>query len=675
MMLSNSNTSKSNFRAKAKGLRINTNIPLDLPLSESQANLVPTPANVAPKSETFSQLATAPARKLAFNVEDDKPKASKAMMSTDWRKNYRPQDPLPTAPPKKVQFSDDEVKPKKPQVDTASTNCYGVRRYRDSPVDPDFIRSAPATKLEFGVICEDDDDVDYHINRGQDQSLEDSRNNNLVQLESFDLMSNVHDIPKSLANAASNKRDGSSSLMLVSPVTPSQNQSHIRFPLAEIQAVKNGKRFHTRDWNDVDDALKHDLTDLRRPPLTAGLPPDQLRQEFERLCKKAEAEKERQKETERFNALVKKLQQLKVGGDDSARRPSIIDIKPPYWTKDQDKENEGNSAVNQVETKQLRSPRGSATSDPSTDRGSCDSGISGISIDDNKKANSLNPQAANFAIPFGSTDKTKRMVTEDELQVLWDRVAKLEAEAVARDKLISAGERASIHQPFPRVEEHFPARDMAPETEGFYPEQFHSNGNMPNIQPPFIQQPSVPQFAPQQQSYTSALQQTPYTQTSQFQGGQIEAMAMPQMSTPPVFQAQQDVPMMQDPMVAQGMLAPICPQPVPQASPVYIHSQLAGNLPSQGPTQMWPNQAPLGGFTGPQRSNPAQTVPPGHPFAFAPIGPKPVAKPKGPPRAGNTQQLQYEAYLEWKRSTDPKYAQECRARQAKRAARQRASKA
>ncbi|KAH6652796.1 hypothetical protein BKA67DRAFT_659469 [Truncatella angustata] len=58
-----------------------------------------------------------------------------------------------------------------------------------------------------------------------------------------------------------------------------------------------------------------------------------------------------------------------------------------------------------------------------------------------------------------------------------------------------------------------------------------------------------------------------------------------------------------------------------------------------------------------------------------PVGPKPVLKPKGPPRPNDPvwckQQLEYEAYLEHRRMFDPNYHRECRDRQALRADRKR----
>lgn len=59
------------------------------------------------------------------------------------------------------------------------------------------------------------------------------------------------------------------------------------------------------------------------------------------------------------------------------------------------------------------------------------------------------------------------------------------------------------------------------------------------------------------------------------------------------------------------------------------------------------------------------------PLCIPPFGPKPVMKPKGPPRPHDAmwhkKQQEYEAYLEHQRAKNPTYHRECRDRQAKRA--------
>ena len=680
-MMSNASTpnSKASFRAKAKGLRINTNITPDLLPGGAQNVAALPPVKAVSKPETFTQLVTAPATKQTFNIENSKPAASKvseAMLSTDWRKNCRPQDPLPTAPPKKVQFSDDEIKPKKPHVDTTSTTSQGVRHYRDSPIDPDFIRSAPATKLEFGVVCDNEDDLDYHTGWSQSPDSEDSHHKEVVQLESFDSTTDAYDIAKRLAHTIPAKKSSDSSLMVVGPILPPRDTSETDFPLAEIEAVKDGKRFHTREWNDVDHTLKRSLTNLRAPPLTAGLPTDKLRQEFERLRKKQEAERQKQEDSERFNAFVKKLQKSKLDGPQSTRRASIIDIKPPYWTKDQNKENEGTATMNQGQINNQRTPSGLTTGDPSIDQASCDSAISGMSIEHDKKSSHLNPTATAFTVPSNAAGQLKSEISPEAFYALCHRLAKLESELAIKEKPSPPEETASVHLPVPRVEGHIQATGPVLEAEG--PSLYHQmNSPMPNLPRQFVEQPPIAQFSTQQ-PYTSTPQHHPHGQLNQFQGNPMGVMAVPHMGAPVMLQSQQNMPMVHGPMRSQSTMTPVgpqfVPQPGPQAAPVYVHNQLATSLPAQGPVQTWSNQVPLSGFSGPQNGNPAPAAPSNHPSAFVPMGPKPVRKPKGPLKAGDMQQVQYEAYLEWKRSTDPSYAEECRARQAKRAARQRSSR-
>lgn len=112
--------------------------------------------------------------------------------------------------------------------------------------------------------------------------------------------------------------------------------------------------------------------------------------------------------------------------------------------------------------------------------------------------------------------------------------------------------------------------------------------------------------------------------------------------------------------------APFAPQPgmtpfpTSQAPPQAVNRP-ASNMPQQP------------GLTGSQNNGAPHAN--AYPHGF---GPTPVSKPKGPPRPHDPrwckQQMMYEAYLEWQRSTDTSYHKKCKDRQAKRAERQRGSK-
>ena len=112
--------------------------------------------------------------------------------------------------------------------------------------------------------------------------------------------------------------------------------------------------------------------------------------------------------------------------------------------------------------------------------------------------------------------------------------------------------------------------------------------------------------------------------------------------------------------------APFAPQhgmapfPISQA-PTQVANRPVSNIPQQPGLNDSQN-------SGAPRSN-------AYPHGF---GPTPVSKPKGPPRPNDPrwckQQMMYEAYLEWQRSTDTGYHKKCKDRQAKRAERQRSGK-
>ncbi|KAK8040673.1 hypothetical protein PG991_000461 [Apiospora marii] len=113
--------------------------------------------------------------------------------------------------------------------------------------------------------------------------------------------------------------------------------------------------------------------------------------------------------------------------------------------------------------------------------------------------------------------------------------------------------------------------------------------------------------------------------------------------------------------------APFAPQPgmapfpISQAPPMQAVNRPVSNMPQQP------------GLNGPHNSGASRSN--AYPHGF---GPTPVSKPKGPPRPNDPrwckQQMMYEAYLEWQRSTDTGYHKKCKDRQAKRAERQRGGK-
>ncbi|RYP70528.1 hypothetical protein DL769_004942 [Monosporascus sp. CRB-8-3] len=643
-----SGTSKVAFQAKTQGLKINTNLPPGVFHSSSADE------RVTQKSGIFAQMATASAAKQAFSAENCKPptpKISEAMLSTDWRKNFRLQDSLPTAPPKKVQFPNDEVKPKKLHIDAAAANKYGMRRYRETPIDPEFIHSAPATKQEYGLACEDEDDLNYPIEHGQTTNTQEVDLRHFVRLKGFtpiqgEDLKRIWDQDSQAHGPAPGKDSSSvspfSPFVIVSPVNGTNSFQNIKFPLAEIREVRNSKRFCAKRFEDLDNAINQSLSALE-PPRTAGLPVDMLRQEYERNQTKME-------EQSRFEALLQKLQARRKSATTCthSRRPSVVDIKPPSWTKDAEEKD----PASQV-----------ARREPTQRRPSHDSAISGISIEDEKKPSSLNPEASEFRIP-SSKETPAQIFSMEKFLELSDEVESLKAE-LAREKLMNENAILSNIQLALNPQGYLPVSTGV--AQGAAP----SSMTQPLPEPPALPQhqmaqPATPQYLAQHPYGTGPLNLT--CDPAGKYSNRTRIMAPPGIPAP--IQTQQDgVRMSQSCMTTENVMASAGSQPI------YVHNGLAAGPPA--PTY------PITIGSGPINSNdisiPQRGIPSTIPASTYPLGPRPVRKPRGPVRQGDArqamQQQEYEMYLEYKRATDPEYAKACKARQQRRAEKQRAGQA
>ncbi|RYO76621.1 hypothetical protein DL766_003727 [Monosporascus sp. MC13-8B] len=643
--MSTSGTSKVAFQAKARGLRINTNLPPGVFHSSS------TDEKVTRKSGIFAQVATAPAAKQALSTENCKPatpKISEAMLSTDWRKNCRPQNRPPTALPKKVLFSSDDIKPKKLYIDTAAANIYGMRRYRETHIDPEFIHSAPATKQEYGLACEDEDDPNHHIERGQLINTQEVDPRHFVHLKGFtriqsEDLKRIWDQDGQAQGSAPTKESSSASpfspFMIVSPVNGVNGFQSMEFPLAEIREVRNSKRFCAKRFEDLDNSINQRLSALE-PPRTAGLPIEMLGQEYER----DQAKKEEQS---RFEALLQKLQARRKSATTCphSRRPSIADIKPPYWTKDVEEKDPASQVARRV---------------PVQRRPSHDSAISGISIEDEKKPRSLNPEASEFRIPSSKETPAQILSMENFLE-LSHKVESLKAE-LAREKLMNENAILSNIQ-------------LALNPQGYLPvstgvAQGPTSSNTTQLLP----DPSVlPQHQTTQPATPQYLAQHPYSigpldltyDPAGKHSNRTRIMAPPGLPAP--IQTQQNgVGMSQPCMTTENVMVSAGSQPI------YVHNGLAAGPPAS----TYPTTTGSGLLNSNDINIPHRGIPSTIPAPTYPLGPRPVRKPRGPVRQGDVrqamQQQEYEMYLEHKRATDPEYAKACKARQQRRAEKQRA---
>ncbi|RYP55269.1 hypothetical protein DL768_000024 [Monosporascus sp. mg162] len=646
--MSTSGTSKVTSQAKPRGLKINTN------LAPGVFHYFSADEKVTQKSGIFAQVATAPAAKQAFSTENCRPatpKIREAMLSTDWRKNCRPQDPLPTAPPKKVQCSSDGIKPKKLHVDTAAANNYGMSRYRETPIDPEFIHSAPATKQEYGLAYKAEDDLNYPIERGQSINTQEVDLRHLVRLKEFtpiqrEGLKRIWDQDSQAQESAPSKDSSSappfSPFMIVSPVNGIDGFQSIEFPLAEIREVRNSKRFCAKRFEDLDNSINQSLSALE-PPRATGLPIDMLRQEYER-------DQAKEKEQSRFEALLQKLQARRKSATTCphSRRPSVVDVKPPYWAKDA-KDKEPASLV--------------ARREPVQRRPSHDSAISGISIEDEKKPSSLNPEASEFRIP-SSNETPAQIPSMEKFLELSGKVESLKAE-LAREKLIN--ENAILSN----IQLALNPRGYLPVSTGVARGAAPSNTTQLLPEPPALPQhqaaqPATPQYLAQYPYGTG--RSNPTCDPAGKYSNRARIMAPPGLPAP-VQTQQNGVGTSQPCMATENVMASA------GSEPIYVHNGLAAGLPaSTYPITIGPGPINSNDISIPQRGIPSTT-----PASTYPLGPRPVRKPRGPVRQGDArqtmQQQEYEMYLEHKRATDPEYAKACKARQQRRAEKQRAGQA
>ncbi|KAK8024265.1 hypothetical protein PG993_012331 [Apiospora rasikravindrae] len=167
-------------------------------------------------------------------------KKIEALLNTDWRTNRRPRadtyDPPKTAALAKPKIS---LKPAL-RVDTTRVTCDKIR---DSPIDPDFIHSAPATKKEF-ALAED----------AKNQRTDETNELQTSSGSSFDVHADLSDlilqnarIRDSLSFFRQSDNMGFSPTVFVTPVECSESSSQMaEFPLAKMKKVEEGQQLITQ---------------------------------------------------------------------------------------------------------------------------------------------------------------------------------------------------------------------------------------------------------------------------------------------------------------------------------------------------------------------------------------------------------------------------------------------
>ncbi|KAF3058612.1 hypothetical protein GL218_05888 [Daldinia childiae] len=640
---------KAKSKAKERASALKLSVRTDLHIED--------PASKIPTGMSFTQVASAPPRKVQFDTTNEVPsvpKASEAMMNSDWRNNRRNGSGAHLTVPATASVETTEFqkaggkKVKKLTIDTALANQMTVRRYRDTPIDPDFIHSAPITKKDY-VTADNDirpdssEDVQYSSNDTTLPFVSPTTNISTIRLESltpitsegfrqFNIMCNDDlDEESKFGNsddAYCDKYGQVDMAVRAVPVVSSHNKKigDPAFPIATVQVIKNSKRFSLAGWDGVDQELEKNLAMLQGPR-TAGLPVEKLREEYESSYS---SEAEVAKNQARFDALISKLQKSSAN---RINAQSVIDTKPS------------------------NSPKRLEENIPLSKSVSHDSGVSGISTKTSQsQGTTLNPKASEFQIspslginyqpdlrsypldhshnvPFeqngykvtSSTDSGSngtRSATADDLEKIYAFMDDLKAQLT-------------------RIEAGSQQRPTMLETSLMAQLSHIQNMTSQLVLSPVLQGPS--------------------RDTQGIQG--IHSLG----SGPGPWSGVQTIPNAQSHHNGNGAFIP----------PSHVHD-------TQAPTfQMGPPPMPYGpglsappnigcqGFTGPANPSPL----PLHAQAQIAYGPRPVRKPRGPQRPGDPvftqQQLNYEEYLENKRASDRAYAMQCRDRQARRFHRQR----
>ncbi|KAI0601525.1 hypothetical protein F4775DRAFT_400586 [Biscogniauxia sp. FL1348] len=688
--------SKAAARAKAKGLTIKTNLTFD------------SPAPTIKNGDAFANLATAPPHKHVFGVTAEKPpapKRSEALLNSDWRNNRRhrsgssEQYELLTAPPDKLKFSNEETKApqRKLKLDTAAAQSYGPRRYRESPIDPDFIFSAPATKQEFLDALEEDDILS--ANKENFEIMEprgklDQCAKSLVRLESLPYHTRQQleeimnwDVSSTEPSSAGVTSNWSSATAVTPYGSAGTSDKEVNFPLAEIHAVKNSKRLHTVGWDGIDKHIRKTLEKLIEPR-TAGLPVDKLRDEYKKgqqalaqkavlddsLTKDLKADgkhdgdgnqdpfQKTREEQSRFDALIGKLQKsassrarayCPAATSSSKLSPVAKNAENDAWPKLDEPVKKAD-----ISHAMEKKPLAKATT-----------------------ATSLNPKASEFF----SAAQCQQLPQQQQLGGVSNISPIIPSPSDAKAK--DTAPKLTMEELLSRIEE------LEAQIKGQSPEESHHYVSA-------AAQALTQNFAGQFDM--GIIPQAPVAMRPRAQdtrvsvdltGSGMNAMAVAPGMAPSAFPQQM-------PFNGGGMQPAGVHQhdSMPLAAPIYQQGQNGHGPTPPAPTPAYPGVHPAGPHVGGQAALPPRPDPvpfgPAFPqqnpqqnhqqnpaasstpmMARSMFGPKPVRKPKGPFRPGDPvqamQQQQYEEYLEWRRHNDPEYAQKCKVRQARRAQRQR----
>ncbi|KAI8956958.1 hypothetical protein F5Y11DRAFT_364483 [Daldinia sp. FL1419] len=636
---------KSKSRAKDRASVLNLTVKTDFS-NEGLELTIPTGMD-------FTQVASAPPRKVQFDIMTEKistPKASEAMMNSDWRNNRRNGSGAPlvmpaTASVEKTEFQKAGAKnAKKLTIDTTLVNKTAVRRYRDTPIDPDFIHSAPITKKDYETVDDEpgtdgSNSIRYSNNDATLSVLTPNAKTSTIRLEpltpltseSFQQFSFLRDHGHGLedelkfgtnGDAHADESSQKDMMVRVIPIAPPHHKATEDpvFPIAAVKAIKHSKRFTNAAWDGIDQYFERNWTKLKVPH-TAGLPTEKLREEYEST---RSPEVDAAKDQARFDALISKLQRSSASRINAQSTINVTSSKGLGENMPPSKSVSHNPGSNDLGTK---APRNQGTT--------------------------LNPKASEFQISSGFGFSHQQNLQSYPPDCSPNSPVKQNSYGTTSSTDSSSGGTRSV---------------TAEDIEKLYAFMIDLKAQMTRIEAGSQQRQSMTATSPiaqfnHIQSIASqlGLSMIPESQSRDTQGPQGFE------SGPGIWPGAQ--PMPNDQLSNNASAAFMAPPPLVgiQASQLPIVPPSTSHKPGLGAPDLGRQ-----GFV--SLGDPTHL--PLHAQAQMVYGPRPVRKPKGPQRLGDVtftqQQQDYEAYLENKRATDRAYAMQCRERQARRFLRQRA---
>lgn len=700
--------SRAAARAKTLNLSVDTNV--------NNTNSGSVTVTQAP--DVSAEVMTAPPSRLRFDTTGTESKSSRpsqALANPNWRNRHLgPGAPLNAPitaglPQTELQRTRGRAS-KQASRPTSPVNEYPIRGYRESPVDPDFIHSAPLTKRDFqgaetdsnGSQRDKGNDV-YSWDRSDEDKLGVQSLINLEPLspdakESYGAHNLGLKLEKENGQWVQKWSYGNCPLSAI-PVTTAEYSSlaaPMIFPTAEVQSIKQSRRFQASSWDDIDKDVRREVAKLQDSVAVTH--------PLNRLPKEHNADRQLLP----INSTFQRSSAQTIKIQDKRYENLIQKLNTPtqfYFTEERHAE-ERRAEERQAERRQIREELRSIGRRLKNEGSEESDDIKPLSLTHlpasysraKQPGKSLNPLAMEFqfsspiandvsgpskAIHHGFPSPVAKDAIKNQgiagnnvqailelIGCLRDEIAELKASAIYP----SHGKDASLQQQIDHLQNM--ANDM-----GAGPNlPTHSPQNDAQMALVHVPQPSL-------EAHHDATQQGPQQgvqQGTQQYGGYTQ----PQASMTPYPSMAQNHSYMYgtyDGTIINGSVAnPAAFNGMPNyTGAAYYASAYAPHV----------AMAPVYGFNGQPITqfgmipNPNPTAAAGplgygdiplHQQAQIAFGPKPVTKPRGPPRIGDPNfakhQQEYEQYLETLRASNPEYARQCKDRQAKRNERQRSSR-